>query len=157
MSALGLLKGMPHLVGLEEEARRGRLITGLHRLAVEVEANWEALPEHRREALKAFAYLALDPPRDLKTRLTLGLGRLTMAFRMLRGDEEEIAQLVLAAHRLIHAVLDAVERENPDYAAELADRLRQLDPEQLRGLPEVPGSESERREWIEGLLRQTDS
>lgn len=157
MSALGLLKAMPHLVGLEEEAREGQLLAGLHRLAAQVEEAWDTLPEEQKQALTAFAYLAVDPPRDWRTRLSLALGRWGMALRMIRGDEEEVAQLILAAHRLIHAVLDAIERENPIYGEELDRRLAELNALQPDQLLEVPGSEPARREWLEGLLRKTDA
>ncbi len=149
---LGLLRNAPNVAGLEQGADYGKLLASLHRLATLVEREWEALPVEQREALKAFAYFAIEPPKDIKTRVSLAIGRVSMAFRMLRGNEEEIAQLVLATHRLVHAVLDAVERENAAYVSELSERLAQLDPSRLDQLPKLPESESERRAWLEKLL-----
>lgn len=148
----GLLNAYARELGLSKRASPSELPARLERLANEVETRWAELEPEDREALAAFAYAAIEPPRNPWLRLRGFINRMRLALRLIRGEEEEVGKMILASYQLVEAVLSAIEREDPAYLAELRETLRESRNAPATALKELPATESERRAWFEQLL-----
>jgi hypothetical protein len=83
----------------------------LHRTAKIIKKEWHNFSPDDRNLLKEFADELIEPHTGLPTRLWAGL---YMLFIRLRGQEKEFLFCLNALDCLIDAILDAIERENPD-------------------------------------------
>lgn len=97
------------------------LIELANALACELErVGWDEIPPEVQKALLRLAYEewgSLSLPQRLVARL-----RYTVL--VLKGDEEVLNKLWNAANRLRRAVLDAIERSNPEYEKDLAEAIK---------------------------------
>ena len=104
----------PHLYHLAQRAER---------LAVLVEEDWDALSDEMKHLLTCLAYDSLEQPRFSLKHLFL---RLRWSWMVAFNDEDALLQYRASFARLRNAVLDAVESENEDYQADLAEALSSL-------------------------------
>ena len=149
MSAVaGLLNAYAQELGLSKGASHSELPARLERLANEVETRWAELDPEDRGALAAFAYAAIEPPRNPWLRLHGFINRIRLAFRLIRGEEEEVGKMILASYQLVEAVLSAIEREDPTYLAELRETLRESRNAPATAFKELTATELERRAWL---------
>lgn len=85
------------------------------RMALQVERRWQAMPTEKREILTAFAYQMSQSPKGFVGHWSRFMGRARLAYILLKGEEEVLREFLNAAGHLVSAVVDAIERENPDY------------------------------------------
>lgn len=90
------------------------------RIAYCVETRWAQLPDDARVQLKKLAYELIDPPRGLHNRGKRFLGHVILAFVVLRGEVDALYEYLAAVHRLVNAILSAVENEQRGYEEALA-------------------------------------
>jgi|GEM_PF-5593072 len=93
-------------------------------LAFEVETAWnEVLPE-LQDVLVKFAYSGWEREAEPASRLRRLRVRLRYTVLALRGEEELLYRLWNSTHRLRASVLDAIERNNPEYQEDLAEAIK---------------------------------
>ena len=104
----------PYLYQLAQRAER---------LAVLVEEDWDSFSDEMKHLLTYLAYDSLEPPRFSLKHLFL---RLRWSWIVAFDDEDALLQYRASFASLRNAVLDAIESENEDYQADLAEALSSL-------------------------------
>ncbi|MBS3933237.1 MAG: hypothetical protein KGZ35_02690 [Truepera sp.] len=107
------------------------------RLTTVVRNNWPTLTDDEKQTLRAFAYLIIEPPRDMQRKLLEGLGYAMLFLddsQALRGYAASLAQLV-------EEILDQLERESPVLQKAVADALEEVFANPTAGESIPPGEE----------------
>ena len=89
----------------------------------EIREQWTNIPVEKRELLKAMAYSSIEPKKDLQTVFLALVGAIVVAWALIRGEKEALLTYVDACNSLIQSILDAIEREHPDYEPTVAHAL----------------------------------
>ncbi len=130
---------LPEAGKAAEIAQRTRFVNNL---AFEVKSSWKKIPPTTRDELAKLAYMdpSQTPSMGLFERVRRFRNGLRLS-RVLRKDPEVIREFLNAINQLNQAVLDAIERENPEYQEALAEAVeealsdtnrRAMDAEQAR-------------------------
>ena len=81
-------------------------------LATTVEENWAYLSEEQRELLADFAYEAIDPPSDMRSKLQAFLSCCYGAWMILQGERDAFVAYASAIDRLTNAIVLASELDS---------------------------------------------
>ena len=115
-------------------------------LAAAVEESWDVLEPKTKEALRAFAHVAVH--ERLYSSLT---ERAYHVVLVLKGETGALAAFVAAVEKLVRAVVDAIEREHPEYQKAVAEAV-----ESGLAAASQPGMNPEEfREWLSGFSDRT--
>ena len=80
-----------------------------------IERHWSDLEEEQRRVLAAYSYAIIEAPKGLSGRLRSLRAAFRFGYIRLREGQDALFDLGIAQRRLINAILDAVERDNPEY------------------------------------------
>jgi len=101
-----------------------------NRIRAEVIPDWDELSEEEREALKSLAYALLCPSNNnrvksnsLKHWLRRWLTHLRLIVAILTGQFDSVIEAHIAAFKLAHAIMEAVENEESESTALFLDLL----------------------------------
>lgn len=99
----------------------------IRRAAKVIKKEWKNFSPEDREMLKSLAYDLIEPRPWCLDNLWLKLqARVYMLFIRATGQEQALYFCLDALDCLIDNILDAVERENPDYQQVLLDTLEEV-------------------------------
>ncbi|MFN6475271.1 hypothetical protein [Nostoc sp. DedQUE07] len=126
-----------------------QLTAKICRLTSRVNREWDNLSVEDREGLKEFAYDWLEPPAKgvfgLKSKIW---AKIYLLFLVVTNQTEAFMSCVKALDTLIETILDAVERQDPNYQAVLSDTLEQLYSGAIQGKELKP---EETRDWLRSI------
>ncbi|MDZ8104710.1 MAG: hypothetical protein RM338_03680 [Nostoc sp. DedQUE12a] len=125
-------------------------LTGkIRKLTHRVKQEWSNLSVEDREGLKEFAYYWLEPSAQgvfcLKSKIWTIIYFL---FLHVTNQMEAFRSCVKAMDTLVETILDAVERQDPNYQAVLSDTLEQLYSGTIQGRELKP---EETRDWLRSI------
>ncbi len=119
LSGLGSVKMRPTL-----DLVHLRSYTSLYRRLIRlVQEDWSSLTEGERDYLKALAYLSLEPPGGISSILGRIAGAFAIAVLWFRGDLHDLTEFLSVENRFAEAVMDAVERHDPQFQKLLEDAI----------------------------------
>ncbi len=97
----------------------------MNELTLEVKSQWAKLSPELQDALKVFAYHEPETrPKSLADRLR-GFRSSVALGRVLRKQPELVREYLNAANNLTEAILDAIERENPEHQETVAQAIEE--------------------------------
>jgi hypothetical protein len=102
---------------LHELARRAEELTVL------VERHWGDFGKELQARLAALAYSIVEPPDGVSGRLRALRSAVRYAVIRWREDQDALFDFAIAQRHLVNAILDAVEREDPEYQRALAEAV----------------------------------
>lgn len=91
-----------------------------------VEKGWDKLSEEEREAFSDLAYSVIEPSNSIRFNFPTLIFRFQMAIDILRGQQETILEAALSVQRLVDAILNAIEQENPEYQKHIAESVEEV-------------------------------
>ncbi|MEH2246255.1 hypothetical protein [Nostoc sp.] len=126
-----------------------QLTAKIRRLTKKVNQEWSNLCVEDREGLKEFAYDWLEPPAKgvfgLKSKIW---AKIYLLFLGVTNQTEAFIFCIKALDTLVETILDAVERQDPNYQAVLSDTLEQLYSGTIQGKELKP---EETRDWLRSI------
>lgn len=126
-----------------------QLTAKIRKLTHRVKREWGNLSVEDREGLKEFAYDWLEPPAKgvfgLKSKIW---AKIYLLFLVVTNQTEAFMSCIKALDTLVETILDAVERQDPNYQAVLSDTLEQLYSGTIQGKELKP---EETRDWLRSI------
>jgi cation transport regulator ChaB len=120
-------------------------------LEKEVREHWTQLPAEKRDLFKAVAYAAVEPKKDLQTLLLDLVGSAVVAWALIRGEKEALLAYTNACNALSQTILDAIEREHPDYEPTVTAAVE----EAVNDNPYPAMDADEFRSWLKDVSDKT--
>jgi hypothetical protein len=95
-------------------------------LANSVENEWNNFPIEARRVIESIVYQSIDKRRDIRGTVLPFRVRLSLAWILIKGETDAVNDYLNALQRLKIAVLDAVEREHPEYEKKMTEALQEV-------------------------------
>ncbi len=126
-----------------------KLTAKIRKLTHRVKQEWSNLSVEDREGLKEFAYNWLEPPAKGVFNLQLQIRAIIyFLFLQVTNQREAFRSCMKAMDTLVETILDAVERQDPNYQSVLSDTLEQLYSSTIQGRELKP---EETRDWLRSI------
>ena len=126
-----------------------QLTAKIRKLTHRVKQEWSNLSVKDREGLKEFASDWLEPPAKGVSSLKLQIRAIIyFLFLYVTNQRETFRSCMKAIDTLVETILDAVERQDPNYQAVLSDTLEQLYSGTIQGKELKP---EETRDWLRSI------
>lgn len=113
----------PHQINSSQLRDLTRII---NTLANSVENNWKNFSLEARSVIEAVVYKSIARNHDIPGFALPFRVRLSLAWILIKGETEAVNDYLNALHRLKIAVLDAVEREHPEYEKKMTEALQEV-------------------------------
>lgn len=94
-------------------------------LATAVEKKWDDFSAQERELLKALIYTSIINQDGTEGFVASLRTRLSLAWILIRGETDALADYLNALIRLKNAVLGAIEKEHPNYEQTMAEVVQE--------------------------------